>query len=518
MSLYPGMELMPTTNPVDAVLRAGNLTVGEVLVVQARKSPQATALVDGKKSIDFATLNDRVNRLAHVLAERGVGRGTRVAVLSENRSEYIEAAFAAAKLGAILCALNWRLARAEMVHCISLVQPTIVLMSPRFEEKLAESGWSGPVIRIDADYEALLKDAENAELPVVAEPEDGLLIVYTSGTTGFPKGALISHRAEMARMDFSRIDGDLEAGDNFIAWAPMFHMVSIEHSIHVLGLGGKVFIIDGAKIPEMVDCIEAEKQWWVVVLPGMVDELIEELKRRNTVPAGVKRVGCLPDLIPGKGVSEVSRLLRAPFWNTFGSTETGMIPFSGGLIPAGAQPDLAKSNNSMCTWRLVDEDDNEVPRGQPGEVAVRAPTMFSGYWNAAETTAKDFRGGYFHMGDIFVELPDGRFRYVDRSKYLIKSGGENIYPLEIERVLHSDPGVIEAVVVRKKDDRWGEVPVAFVAVEGDHISADYLIALCRKSLSTYKAPREIRFVKSAEEFPRSTSGKVQRQLVELWLT
>jgi acyl-CoA synthetase (AMP-forming)/AMP-acid ligase II len=512
------MKLAPDQS--NAVRRAGILTVGEVLVVQARRHPKKTAVVDGKKSFDFVTLNDRVNRLGHALAERGIGRGSRVAVLSENRSEYIETAFAAAKLGAIICALNWRLAKDEMVHCIALVDPTIILVSARFKHRLSEFSWSGLALDIDTEYEDILKTAVNTELPVVAEAEDGFLVVYTSGTTGLPKGALISHRAEMTRMDYSRIDAGLVPGDGFIAWAPMFHVVSIEHLIHVLGVGGKVFVVDGAKCGEIVDWVEKERQWWVVVLPGMVDELIEELKRRNTIPVGVERVGCLPDLIPSKAVAEVTRLLRAPFWNTFGSTETGLLPFSGSLIPAGAEPTkdlLAKTLNSMCTWRLVDENDNEVICGQPGEMTVRAATMFSGYWNAPETTEKDFRGGYFHMGDIFVELPDGRFRYVDRSKYLIKSGAENIYPLEIERVLHSDPGVIEAVVVRKKDDRWGEVPIAFVAVEGDHISAEYLIALCRKNLATYKAPREIRFVKSVEEFPRSTSGKVQRQLVELWI-
>jgi acyl-CoA synthetase (AMP-forming)/AMP-acid ligase II len=503
---------------VRSTLRAGRLTVGELLSSQAQRTPNAIALVDGDKTLDFASLNRRANRLADALTKFGIVRGDRVAILSENRFEYMEAAYAAAKSGAILCTLNWRLAKEELNHCIALVEPKLVLTSARFAEKLGECEWNGLSIDIDRDYEQLLSEVSDAEPAVVAEPEDGLFILYTSGTTGFPKGALISHRAELARMDLSRIDAELSAGDSFIAWAPMFHMVSLEHAIHVHGLGGKVSIVDGAKISAIVDYIEADPQWWVIVLPGMIDEVIEELRRRNAKPKGVKRVGVLADLLPPKTVADISSLLSASFWNTFGSTETGMVPLAGSTFAPGVQPaSVSKTHNSLYTYRLVDENDADVPPGQPGEIAVRGPTVFSGYWNADDVNAREFRGGYFHMGDMFVELPDGRFNYVDRSKYMIKSGAENIYPLEIERILLTDPAVVEAVVVRKRDARWGEVPVAFVALEGAQRTAEELIALCRGKLATYKAPREIWFVDSPAEFPRSTSGKVQRQLVELWV-
>jgi fatty-acyl-CoA synthase len=167
-------------------------------------------------------------------------------------------------------------------------------------------------------------------------------------------------------------------------------------------------------------------------------------------------------------------------------------------------------------WRLVDPEDRDVKRGEAGEIAVRGPTVFSGYWNADEANAQAFRGGWYHMGDMFLERPDGKLSFVDRSKYLIKSGGENIYPIEIERVLMADPAVVEAVVVRCTNETWGEVPVAFVVCQTE-VTPEYLIQVCRRNLSTYKCPREIRIIKSQDEFPRSTSGKVQRQLVEQWL-
>lgn len=506
------------TPSLPAVLRAGSRTVGELLTAQARQSPFSVALIDHDRKLDFKTLNMRVNRLAHGLTACGVTRGTRIAILSENRVEYIEATYAAAKLGAILAALNWRLAKDELQHCISLVEPCLILVSQRFEERLDICGWAGPTINIDREYEGLLGKASSEEPPIVAQPEDGLLILYTSGTTGFPKGALISHRAELARLDLSRIDVGLAAGDAFIAWAPMFHMVSLEHALHTHALGGKVFILDGPEPKLFVDYIESDPQWWVVVLPGMIDEIIQELKVRKACPRGVKRVGVLADLLPKKTVAEISALLNAPYWNSFGSTETGMAPAAGTVFAPGEEPEtLAKAHNSLYLWRLVDDADRDVAPGEPGEIAVRGPTVFSGYWNALETTAKEFRNGYFHMGDMFVELSDGRLNYVDRAKYLIKSGGENIYPLEIERILMADPSVIEAVVVKKRDDKWGEVPVAFVVTKEDHVSPEYLIEICRSKLADYKVPRDIRFVNSTDDFPRSTSGKVQRQRVEAWV-
>ena len=505
--------------PTPQTFRAGSWTVGELLAAQARRAPQRIALDDGGARLTYGELDLRANRLAHCLADCAVTRGARVAILAENRNEYIEATFAAARLGAILCALNWRLTRDELAHCVTLVEPVVVLVSPRFQTALAALGLTGKtVIVLGPDYEARLAAATADEPALVAEPEDGLLILYTSGTTGLPKGALISHRAQLARMAVSRIDGGLAEGDNFVAWAPLFHMVSLDHALHVLGLGGTVFVVDGADIARIVQLIESERQWWLVLIPGMIERLVEALRAGGVQPRGIKVIGALADLVPAQLVGAASRLMQAPYWNTFGSTETGMLPVCGTRLAVGEEPkDLAKAHNSHYLWRLVDGEDRDVARGEPGEMAVRGPSVFSGYWNMPEVNAREFRGGYFHMGDMFVEGPDGRLGFVDRAKYMIKSGGENIYPIEIERVLMADARVAEAVVVRRRDPAWGEVPVAFVAVHAPGVGADELMQVCRASLPSYKLPKEIRMVASPDEFPRSTSGKVQRQLVERWL-
>ncbi len=503
----------------DAVRRAASWTVGEVFAAQARRVPDRIAIDDGGRTFTYRALDERTCRLANCMRVLGIEHGSRVAILSENRAEYIEAALAAARLGAVLCALNWRLAQAELAHCVGLVEPTLVLVSPRFETAYDALGHAGPTkIVIGEDYEQRIAMADARPPTAIVEPEDGLLILYTSGTTGLPKGALISHRAELARMNLSRIDLGLEDGDQFVAWAPMFHMVSIEHALHVLGMGGKVFVVDGADIERIVTLVATEPQWWLVLIPGMIEPLVAALRERGARARGIKLVGALADLVPAPLVGEASRLLQAPYWNTFGSTETGMLPAAGTRFAIGEEPvDLSKAHNSLYLWRLVDADDRDVAIGEPGEIAVRGPTLFSGYWQADEVNAREFRGGWFHMGDMFVETAEGRLAFVDRSKYLIKSGGENIYPIEVERALMADPRVAEAVVVKRRDPDWGEVPVAFVATRGVTVDAAELVRGCRERLSSYKLPREIRFVASQDDFPRSTSGKIQRQQVERWL-
>ncbi len=502
-----------------AARQAAGVTIGELLRARARLHPDRVAVEDGARRFSFAELNARVNRLAAVLRTLDIGRGDRVAILSENRAEYLELMFAAGKLGAIVCALNWRLADREMRHCVTLTLPRATLVSTAYEATAARLGdVLGERVLLGEDYEQRLACARADEPDIAAEAEDGHVILYTSGTTGNPKGALVSHRAQLARMHSSCVDFDLAQGDVFVAWAPMFHMVSTDQSIHVLCLGGRVIVIPGLDVDRILHAVETEHLWWLVVMPGMIEELIAGARRRRTVPRGIKLIGAMADLVPRHQLAEVTSLLRAPYANTFGATETGLPPASVGRVPIGAAPGrLPKTPSSTCVFRLVDDQDREVPDGMPGELAIRGPTLFSGYWNAPESNAHDFRGGWFHMGDVFVRNPDGTIDFVDRVKYLIKSGGENVYPAEIEQVLLGDARVAEAVVVRRADARWGEVPVAFVARRDQTVSEAELIEACRGNLAGYKRPKEVRFI-ALEDFPRSTTGKIQRHEMEKWLS
>jgi fatty-acyl-CoA synthase len=222
----------------------------------------------------------------------------------------------------------------------------------------------------------------------------------------------------------------------------------------------------------------------------------------------------MADLVPPVDIARITTLLGAPYANTFGATETGCPPCSSDLIPIGVTPDnLSKSQSPFCEVRLVDVDDNEVSDGQPGELCMRGPTNFSGYWRSPEINSHDFRGGWFHMGDVFVRNPDGSLDFVDRVKYLIKSGGENIYPAEIERVLLEDPRVADVAVVRRADHKWGEVPVAFVVRRDESLTTNDLFKRCRENLAGFKQPKDIFYI-DIGDLPRSASGKIQRHELE----
>ena len=500
-----------------AVARSAESTVGALFSERARIDRDRVAVAEGERRTTYGELNERVNRLAHVLIANGVRRGDRVAMLAHNCAAYVEVELAAAKIGAILAAQNWRLADGELAHCITLVEPKLVLVAPDLEATLARlDGVECPAIVIGDDYEAQLAKADVSEPNVEVAAEDGFVILYTSGTTGFPKGALISHRAMLARAFAFVSELGIRPLDGFVAWAPFFHMVSTDHAMATLLRGGTVTIIDGYKPAELIRVIETEQIGWLPLIPGMVEEFLGEIRGQTLKPRGIRAIGAMADLVAPHQIAEITERLQAPYVNSFGATETGLPPATADLLPIGVAPtDLAKRQSAFCEVRLVDEDDNDVPEGEPGECAIRGPTLFSGYWRAHETNAKDFRNGWFHIGDVFRRRADGRFEFMDRAKYMIKSGGENIYPAEIERVLLSDPNVEDAVVVRRRDERWGEVPVAAVARKSDVLNADDLLKRCRAELAGYKQPKEIRFVPFAE-LPRSTTGKIQRHEVERW--
>jgi fatty-acyl-CoA synthase len=471
------------------------------------------------RRLTYRELQARAQRLAGALAASGVARGERVALLSENRSEYLEVFLAAASLGAIVACQNWRLTPAELSHCIGLVEPRVLLVSPRHAERLASiAALSAPGaprrITFGSDYEACLESAEPHPGVEEVDPEDPLLILYTSGTTGLPKGAVLSHRAEIVRNLVVRAEFGISPEDTFAAWSPLYHMGAAECALGALMSGGKVMTLDGFDAARLASVVESEALGWLLLMPGMVGTFAAELERRGIQPRGVKLCGVMADLVPPGEIARITRLLGAPYANTFGATETGCPPCSSNRIPIGVAPSrLSKEQSPFCEIKLVGPGDVEVADGSPGELCIRGPTLFSGYYRADEVNREEFRGGWFHMGDVFVRNPDGTLDFVDRVKYLVKSGGENIYPAEIERVILQDERVIDVAVVRRPDPKWGEVPVAFVARHTEGLEAADLYRRCRRELAGYKQPKEIHFIR-ADEFPRSASGKIQRHELE----
>ena len=497
------------------VMRAGRADLYSIFRTRVRNCAEALAVEDGSNRLTYAELHDRVDRLASVFLARGIAPGDRIAILSHNRAEYLELQLAASGIGAIVACLNWRLAPDELRHCVELVEPVLALVEPGLKAAYQDIA-STPCLEIGPELESALAGARpDARVgTLVDDPEAGLTILYTSGTTGLPKGALISHRAHIARSMVFAAQLALDPGDGFIAWAPMFHMASTDHALATLLRGGTVVMVDGLQSAVINAALSRHKVGWFVMMPGTLEAFIAE-RRANPLPVkGIKVCGAMADLVPPHQIAELTGLLATPYLNSFGATETGLPPGTADLIAPGVVPKtLSKRVSAFCEVRLVDPDGDEVPVGMPGEMAVRGPTLFSGYWNADDTNARDFRNGFFHMGDLFRRNPDGTIDFVDRAKYLIKTGGENVYPAEIERVLLAHPRVVDAAVVRAFDAKWGESPVAFVACVDGGPQAQELMQLCREYLAGYKRPREIRFI-SFDDFPRSTSGKVQRHVLE----
>jgi acyl-CoA synthetase (AMP-forming)/AMP-acid ligase II len=507
-------------------------TVAGLFAARARVHPDRIALEDATRRHTYGELDGRTKRLASALAARGIRRGSRLALLSENRTEYLEVVLAAARLSAIVACQNWRLAPPELAHCLDLVEPQCVIVSPRYADRLAGlgRGEAERAVVLGAPYETLLEEAggtgsrfertaaREADAPstsvIKGDPEDPLLILYTSGTTGLPKGAVLSHRAEVARNLVVHAEFGIASDDTFVAWSPLYHMGAAECALGTLMSGGSVVIVDGFDRTRLAEIVANRQLGWLLLMPGMVASFAAELRARQVRPRSVRVCGVMADLVPPSEIAEITTLLGAPYANTFGATETGCPPCSSNLIPVGVTPTrLSKEQSPYCEVRLVNDQDEDVADGSPGELCIRGPTLFSGYWRADSVNRHDFRGGWFHMGDVFVRNPDGSLDFVDRVKYLIKSGGESIYPAEIERVLMQDARVAEAAVVRCADRKWGEVPVAFVARRDEALTADDLRARCRTQLAGYKQPKDIIFI-ALEAFPRSASGKVQRAELE----
>ncbi len=489
---------------------------------QVHLNGSRTAVESARMTLSYAQLDERARSLAHALAQAGVVRGARICILGENDPEFLVLFIAALRLGASVATLNPRLAIAELRHCIGLVTPTALLISPRQAARFEAPDELAPTVLTFGEGTALDARLQACEpAPSLADSErqaeDVQFIIYTSGTTGLPKGAMISQRAMLARLMVYVLDYGVSGEDTFLAWSPLCHMASVELGFGTLLLGGKVVVMDGADLPTICDYLEAECLSNLIFFPGMVQEAIAYLKQRRPKVRRLKKFGALADLFNAGDIAELTRLLGHPFTNTFGSTETGMPPLSAGRLAAGEVPtDFGKVPSSLCEVRLCREDGSDVDAGQIGELAVRGPTVFSGYWAAEKATQEVVRNGWYFTGDMFRRRADGKYDYVDRRKYLIKSGGENIYPAEIERVALQHPDVADAVVVRRADAQWGEVPVLVVVPRAKAPAAEELLALYRNELAAFKRPKAIYFV-PAEQLPRSGTGKIVRAEVEAWV-
>ncbi|WP_265112115.1 class I adenylate-forming enzyme family protein [Halosolutus halophilus] len=372
-------------------------------------------------------------------------------------------------------------------------------------------------------FEALVESGDAAEpLPDhEVDPEQGLLVFYTSGTTGLLKGVVISHRAWIARGDNYVVDFDVQSGDCQLSWTPLFHIVSANWLPTIASVGGIYYPIDGFETARIVEILQEDGGiGWFVLLFGVVGQLLESMDEHNVdlnTFREIRNIGALVHLIDLKKVEQVTELFDMPFKNSYGAMEVSNVLSAANVVPFDVRPgpeELAKVESSWVDLKLIDEDWNE-DEGH-GELAVRRPVVCSGYFKNPEANRADFEDGWFRTGDIFEHNDDGTYSFVNRRKYLIKSGGENIYPAEIEDVLLENGLVEEAIVVRVPDEKWGEVPRAVVAThEPDELDAEDLLAAVEERFANYKLPHYVNVV-TPDVLPRSETGKIVREDVQAW--
>jgi acyl-CoA synthetase (AMP-forming)/AMP-acid ligase II len=499
----------------------GDLNWYGVLAHHAGLAPERPLCVFDESVTTYADMADRSASLAAGLRGRGVGPGDVVALLSYNCPEFLEVIFAANHLGGIAMPINWRLAAPEVRYILEHSEAKAFVCDPTLLDLADEAtkGMEAGLIRAAISGQApdgwtSLKGLRSAEATVGWTPADGDAVhrlMYTSGTTGRPKGVMLTH-ANLAWKNFAHIvEFGFTSADLGLACGPLYHVGALDLTATTLIAAGGTVIIHRAFDPAaVVEEIERSSITTVWLAPAMVNAIM-------ALPGIEQRDLSSVRLVIGGGekmpVPLIERLQRtfpsAWFADAYGLTET--VSGDTFLDRASTITKLG-SVGRACLFLEVDiwdPDGRPLPAGQRGEVVLRGPKVFKGYWRDPEATAAAFAGGWFHTGDIGVTDEDGYLYIVDRLKDMILSGGENIAGSEVERVLYEHEAVLEAAVIGRPDEKWGEVPVAFVVLrDGAPASADELMEHCRGQLARFKVPKEISFLAA---LPRNPSGKVLKR-------
>ena len=495
---------------------AAGITLADVFRRSARIFADRVAVADETHgTLTYAQLDERANRVANTLVSWGLRRGDRLAVLSEPQPGYVETYVAAAKLGVTVVALNMRMHPSELEQCVKGAEPRVLLHSAAQAEAaraLAAVGGIEHVMCFDdpgpGGYFEITGRAAPDAPAVLVDPEDIHNIIYTSGTTGPSKGAMISQRAAATRaMRIVECFG-LGPDDGFVGWLPLYHCAGDESLYATLLSGGKFATVGKAEPERMFRAIDRGRLTWAVLIPGLVTDFLDHPQRSGYDLSSLRSVMASGNLMP-EAVQPVTAALGVDFYDIFGQTESSYLVAVGRISP-GEVPSLRKTPRPLLDVRLVDDDLHEVPVGVPGECVVRGPSVMSGYLDDPEATAEVFRGGWLHTGDVLVRNDDGTLTYTDRKKYLIKTGGENVYPVEVEQVIGAHPAVQEVCVFGVPDERWGETVKAVVVVRSGHaLTGVEVAAWCRSRLAGYKRPHYVEFLRT-EGIPRNATGKVLR--------
>jgi fatty-acyl-CoA synthase len=493
------------------------MDLSDLIDRHAAFTPDKTGIRFAGRTLTYAAFAARIAAAARALKSRlGIGRGDRVAILSTNHPDYLVLLYACARLGALLVPLNWRLAVPEQVFILSDVSVKALVVEEGFAAvtpPLLEALPDARVVGLDfapaggASFEQLLAAGTGDGRSSSIDLSCPLLVVYTSGTTGRPKGAVLRQEALVWNAAMSQHMHALTSDDHVLTVLPFFHVGGLNiQTTPALQLGATVTIHPRFAPDAALAALGEDRPTLTVLVPATMQALIEHPRWHETDLSTLRAVTTGSTLVPQPLIDAVTAR-GVPVLQVYGSTETCPIAVYtplGGDLSRGASTGLPGLH---CQARIVDEAGREVERGTPGEVVVRGPNVFFEYWGNEAATGEVLRNGWYHTGDIGTRDDDGYFYVHDRKKNMIISGGENIYPAEIERVLHEHPAVAEAAVIGCPDPKWQEVPVAYVvARKGMSVDADGLLRHVAAQLARFKIPRDVVFV---DDLPRNALGKVQ---------
>lgn len=492
----------------------------------AMMQPDAPALRFVGNTMTWADLRRRVAALAGALSGRGVGFGDRVMILMLNRTEFVESVLAANMIGAIAVPLNFRLTPTEIAvlveDCVAHVMLTEAALAPvaigvrNIQPLLSVIVVAGGSSQDSVfGYEDLLNEAGDVHEPVDIPNDSPALIMYTSGTTGRPKGAVLTHAnlTGQAMTALYTSGANINSDVGFVG-VPLFHIAGIGNMLTglLLGLPTVIYPLGAFDPGQLLDVLEAEKVTGIFLVPAQWQAVCTEQQARpRDLRLRVLSWGAAP------APDALLRQMSATFPETqilaaFGQTE--MSPVTCMLLGEDAIAKRGSVGRVIPTVaaRVVDQNMNDVPVGEVGEIVYRAPTLMSCYWNNPEATAEAFAGGWFHSGDLVRMDSDGYVWVVDRKKDMIISGGENIYCAELENVLASHPDIAEVAVIGRADEKWGEVPIAVATVTNDDLRIEDLGEFLTDRLARYKHPKALEIV---DALPRNPAGKVLKTELRL---
>ena len=494
-----------------------SLLMGEVLARTSRRYPDRVAVVDGERQLTYRDYNALVNRYANGLARLGLGPGDHLAIWMHNSIELTALLFAASKAGLCAVPLNVRYAAREAAYVIAQSDAAAVVAGAEFTDLLRDLRDALPAVRhvILAEGTAgpgslLLSDLLDAPDDEPVEPVDMLdpaIILYTSGTTGKPKGAVLSHLAVVTNALTMPTVAGFRSGDVYLNAVPLFHVGFICFFLAHILVGGSVVIMRGFDPAAAAAAIERHRVTTVWFVPTMATSFLGQqgLDRYDLSSLRIWNSGgaILPtdlrrrilEALPAVRIQDVFGMTETASVTTLLSHEDGLRKTACVGLPI-----------PTVEVRVVGPDDEDVPMGTPGEIVYRGPTVMTEYYKMPEATAEAMRGGWFHAGDVVRQDEEGFLYVLDRKTDMIISGGENIYPREVEEVLYEHPAVQEAAVIGVADAHWGEAVKAIVALRpGAAATAQDLIDFCAERLARYKKPRSVEFVPT---LPRNASGKV----------